>query len=117
MWKCFWQTAREVWKHGRPRLASAMAFSLAFKALNFAVLAPAAVAIMSFCLRLWGRAAVGNFDLTAFFLSPVGVIALLTVGCVSLASLYFEMSGLVRLLADHRLNWWEAFRGSTRLFP
>jgi len=117
MWNHFWQTAREAGKLCRPTLFSAIAFSLAFRALNFVVLAPAAVAIMSWCLSLWGRASVGNFDLAAFFLSPVGVTALLVVGCVLLASLYFELSGLVRLLADPRLHWWEAFRGSTRFFP
>jgi glycerophosphoryl diester phosphodiesterase len=72
---------------------------------------------MSLCLRLWGRTSVGNFDLATFFLSPVGLIAILAVGCVLLASLYFELSGLVRLLADPRLHWWEAFRRSARLFP
>jgi glycerophosphoryl diester phosphodiesterase len=117
MWNRFWQTTREVSTLCRPTLTSAVAFSLAFRALNFVVLAPAAVSIMSLCLRFWGRASIGNFDLAAFFLSPIGVIALPVVGCVLLASLYFELSGLVRLLANPRLHWWQAFRGSTRLFP
>jgi len=81
------------------------------------VLAPLTVAIMGLCLRLWGRPSAGNFDIAAFFLSPMGLAALVSVACVLLASLYFELSGLMRLLADHRVRWWEAFRGSAWLFP
>src|SRR5262245_53500495 len=95
MWKQFWQECRGIWELCRPRLRSALAFSLAFKALNFIVLAPVAAALTSLNLGLWGRASAGNFDLAAFFLSPPGLAALLTVGGVLLASLYFELSGLV----------------------
>ena len=81
------------------------------------VLAPAAATILNLCLRSWGRASAGNFDMAAFFLSPAGLASILGVGCVLVSSLYFELAGLVRLLADHRVHWWEAFRGTTRLFP
>ncbi len=101
----------------RRRIHSVVALSLAFKVLNFIVLAPAAAALLRYCLMRWGRASVGNFELISFFVSPVGLAALLSVGAVLLASLYLELSGLMRLLADGRLHWWEAFKGSTRLLP
>ena len=64
----------------------------------------------------WGRASVGNFELVSFFGSPVGLVAILGVGSILLASLYFELSALIRLLADDRLHWWQAFKSSTLLF-
>jgi hypothetical protein len=73
-------------KRYRGRLGSAVALSLAFKALNLAILAPLSAAILRFCLTRWGRASVGNFELVAFFLSPAGIAALLAVGGILLAS-------------------------------
>src|SRR5687768_1089310 len=99
----------------RRRFRCALSFSLAFKALNLIVLAPLAAVILRLCLQVWGRASVGNFDLAAFFLSPAGLTALICVGGVLLATLYLELSGLMRLLADDRLHWWEAFKSSTHL--
>jgi glycerophosphoryl diester phosphodiesterase len=101
----------------RRRFRCALAFVLAFKALNFILLAPLSAAILRFCLSMWGRASVGNFELATFFLSPIGLTALLAVSTVLLASLYLELSGLIRLLADDRLHWWQAFKSSTRTFP
>ena len=106
-----------VWQRCRGRLPSAIALSLAFKAVNLILLAPLAAAILRYCLVRWGRASVGNFELVAFFVSPVGLAALLGTGSILLASLYMEISGLVRLLAGGELRWWQAFAGSTRLLP
>ena len=99
----------------RRRFRSAQTLSLAFKALNLALLAPLSAAILHVCLTRWGRASVGNFELVAFFASPVGIAALLGVGAVLLATLYLEVSGLIRVLADGRLHWWQAFKSSTGL--
>jgi glycerophosphoryl diester phosphodiesterase len=101
----------------RRRFRCALSFALAFKALNFIVLAPLTAGILRLCLSIWGRASVGNFELATFFLSPVGLTALLLVGATILASTYFELAGLFHLLADDRLHWWQAFKGSTRMFP
>ncbi len=113
----FWDECRWIASRCRRRLLCALKFSLAFKALNLIVLAPLAAAILRFFLSIWGRASVGNFELATFFFSPTGITALLLVGSVLLASLYFEIAGLMRLLADDRLHWWQAFKGSTRMFP
>jgi glycerophosphoryl diester phosphodiesterase len=99
----------------RNRFADALALSLAFKALNLALLTPLAAAVLRLCLSRWGRASVGNFELISFFGSPVGLAALLGAGSILLASLYLEISGLLRLLADERLHWWQAFTSSTGL--
>ncbi len=117
MWDRLAQECRWIAGRCRRRLRCAVAFSLAFKALNLIFLAPLATGILRLCLSLWGRASVGNFELATFFLSPPGLAALLLVGSVLVASLYLELAGLLRLLADDRLHWWEAFRSSTRLFP
>jgi glycerophosphoryl diester phosphodiesterase len=114
-----WQQTRNecgwIFERCRDRFRCALKFSLAFKALNLIVLAPLAALILRLCLKVWGRASVGNFELAAFFLSPVGLTALVVVGGLLLATLYLELAGLMRLLADDRLNWWEAFKSSTHL--
>ncbi|QDU27648.1 Glycerophosphoryl diester phosphodiesterase [Anatilimnocola aggregata] len=100
----------------RHRFACALAFTLAFRVLNLVLLAPVAAAILRFGLSRWGRASVGNFEMLSFALTPEGLAALLGVGTILLASTYLELAGLLRLLANDRLHWWEAFRSSTRLF-
>jgi glycerophosphoryl diester phosphodiesterase len=117
MWEKFCSECRWISGRCRRRLRCALAFALAFKALNLIVLAPLAAGVLRLFLSLWGRASVGNFELATFFLSPTGIAALLLVGSILLASLYFEVAGLLRLLADGRLHWWQAFKGSTRMFP
>jgi glycerophosphoryl diester phosphodiesterase len=100
----------------RARFRCALALSLAFRALNLVLLAPLAAAILAFGLRRWGRASVGNFEIAAFLLSPAGLAALLGTGAISLATLYLEISGLLRLLADDHLHWWQSFKSSTWTF-
>lgn len=117
MWNSISDECRWIATRCRRRLRCALAFTLAFKALNLIVLAPLAAGILRIFLSIWGRASVGNFELATFFLSPTGIAALLLVGSTLLASLYFEVAGLLRLLADDRLHWWQAFKGSTRMFP
>jgi glycerophosphoryl diester phosphodiesterase len=117
MWDRLGHECRWIAGRCRRRLRCAVAFSLAFKVLNLIVLAPLATGVLRLCLSLWGRASVGNFELAAFFLSPPGLAALLLVGSLVVASLYLELAGLLRLLADDRLHWWEAFRSSRQLFP
>src|SRR5262245_38162596 len=101
-----WAELKWIAGRSRHRLRSAVAFSFAFKVLNFIFLAPLAAALLRYCLAKWGRASVGNFELVSFFASPMGIAAVLLVGTVLLASLYLELTGLLRLLADGRLHWW-----------
>ena len=75
-----WAELGWMWERCRHRFRSALALSLAFKALNLILLAPLAALILRFCLLRWGRASVGNFELVSFFASPVGLVALLGVG-------------------------------------
>ncbi|WP_425614039.1 glycerophosphodiester phosphodiesterase family protein [Anatilimnocola sp. NA78] len=110
--------AESAWilRRCRQRFPCALAFSIAFRVLNLILLAPLAAGVLKLGLHRWGRASVGNFELLWFALSPEGLLALLGVGTLLLASTYLELAGLLRLLADDRLHWWEAFRSSTRLF-
>lgn len=101
----------------RQRFKSALAFSLMFRLLNLALLAPLAAAVVHLGLKLWGRASVGNFEIIRFFFSPVGLAAVVIAASVVVVTLYLELSGLLRIVADDRLHWWEAFKSSTRLVP
>src|SRR4249920_1545985 len=92
-----------IWNRCRHRFRSALALSLAFKALILLLLVPLATVILRYCLTRWGRASVGNFELVSFLLSPVGIAAFLGVGAILLASLYLELAGMLRLLADDGL--------------
>jgi hypothetical protein len=85
-------------RFARPRLANALAFSLAFKALNVVVLTQVAAAVLSLCQRLWGRASVANLIWHRFSCHQVGFAALLAVASILLTSFYFEFSDLLRLL-------------------
>lgn len=100
----------------RQRFACALAFTLAMRALNLVLLAPLAAGILRLGLFRFGRASVGNFELLAFGLTPEGILSLLGVGTILLTATYLELAGLLRLLADDSLHWWQAFRGNTRLF-
>lgn len=116
MWEYTRSEIGWIWERCRNQFRSALALSLAFKALNLLLLAPLATIILSYCLTRWGRASVGNFELVSFLISPEGIAALLGVGAVLVASLYLELAGMLRLLADNRLHWWQAFHSSTKLF-
>jgi len=116
MWEYTRSEMGWIWGNCRHQFRSALMLSLAFKALNLIILAPLAALILRYCLSRWGRASVGNFELVSFLLSPAGIAALLGVGTILLASLYLELAGMLRLLADDRLHWWQAFRSSRKLF-
>src|SRR6476620_7953468 len=116
MWEHTGLEPGRIWERCRHQFRSALALSLAFKALNLILLAPLATVILRYCLTRWGRASVGNFELVSFLLSPAGIAALLGVGTILLASLYIELAGMLRLLADPSLHWWQAFQSSTKLF-
>ena len=100
----------------RSRIRTALAYSIAFKALNFLLLAPIAALILRTCLTRWGRASVGNFEVIAFLISPIGIVAQVGVCSLLLATLYLELAGLMQLLAEGRLSWWQALSGSAGKF-
>src|SRR4051812_7067198 len=91
----------------RERGVTALAFALAFRALDVVLLGPLMAAALRLFLLRWGRASVGNLEIAAFLLSPAGLAALLAVGGLALAGLYLELAGLTRLLADPELAWWQ----------
>jgi glycerophosphoryl diester phosphodiesterase len=103
-------------RRGREGLRAAVAYSLAFKVLNVILLAPLTATVVRLLMARWGRASVGNFEIAAFLLSPPGLAALVVAGSVLFATLYFEIAGLMRLLADRHLAWWQALTGAAGLF-
>lgn len=98
------------------RWRSAVPFAIAFHVLQATLLAPLLAGVLRLFLTRWGRASVGNFEIAAFLLSPTGIAALLAVGALFIATQYFEVSGLLRILAHERLPWWQALRSSTGKF-
>ena len=51
------------------------AFEVGFQVLNLAFMAPLAAWATRQFLERWGRCSVGNFEVAAFLLSPVGLTA------------------------------------------
>ena len=60
---------------------------------------------------------MGNFEVAAFLLSPVGLTALVTVGAFLLATLYLQIAGLMKMLDDPGRRWWAAPRRPGRGVP
>jgi glycerophosphoryl diester phosphodiesterase len=106
-----------VLHRGRRRFRTVLAFSLGFKLLQAALVAPIVAGGLRLLLQRWGRASVGNFEIASFLLSPPGLLAIVGIGAVTLAGLYLEWAGLMRLLVDERLKWWEALLASGPMFP
>jgi hypothetical protein len=84
----------------RGRVRPLVAFSLACKLVAVLVLGPLSAALLSLYLQQWGRCSVGNFELASFLLSPIGAAASVTLGTIGVAAIYFELAGLLLLLAD-----------------
>lgn len=97
------------------RFRAAAPFSLAFKILQAVLVAPILALSLRLLLHRWGRASVGNFEIAQFLLSPPGLAAIVGIGAISLACVYLELAGLMRLLVDDRLMWWQALLASGRL--
>jgi glycerophosphoryl diester phosphodiesterase len=105
------------WRRGRGRYLPAVGYSLLFKVLSALLIAPLAAA----ALRLYSPAPVASRPATSKLrlsaIAPAGIVALLSIGGIQLAATYLELAGLMRLLADHRLRWWQALGGSSFRFP
>lgn len=99
---------RDLWQRCRTRFGEAAALSLACKVLGAAILAPVTTGFLRLCLLGWGRPAAGNFEIAAFLLSPAGLVALSVMSSLALAGWYIEMAGLLRLLGQANLSWWQA---------
>lgn len=99
------------------RWRGAAAFAITFRLLQALVFAPLLALVLRLFLLRWGRASVGNFEIAAFLLSPTGIVALLCVGALFIATIYFEVSGLIRILANDRIAWWRALSSGAGLFP
>ncbi|WP_254509582.1 glycerophosphodiester phosphodiesterase family protein [Anatilimnocola floriformis] len=108
----FWALARV-----RRRWLQALLFVFAFAILRFTIFTPLAAGALRLCLSRWGRASIGNFEIASFLMNPSGIVALLAVGTLLLTTHYFELSGLIRILASDRLHWWSSLRSSSGLLP
>ena len=94
-----------------------MLFVFAFALLRFTIFTPLAAGALRLCLLRWGRASIGNFEIASFLMNPSGIVALLAVGTLLITTHYFELSGLIRILASDRLHWWSSLRSSSGLLP
>jgi len=107
------------WLTGRIKLRwkEVVSFAIAFRLVNWVLLAPLSAIILRSFLTRWGRASVGNFEVVSFLLSPTGLLAIIVVGAISLATLYLELAGLMRLLDNERVTWWQALTGPATHYP
>lgn len=97
------------------RFRAVVAFSLAWVVLQAFVIAPILAFSLRQLLERWGRASVGNFEIASFLLSLPGLAAVFAIGTMTLAGVYLELAGLMRLLVDERLEWWQALLGTRQL--
>lgn len=101
----------------RGRFGPLVRFALTFELGRLLVLAPLGAGLLSLCLERWGRCSVGNFEIITFLLSPVGMAGLVGVGVVHVTTFYLEIAGLLYLLGDRRLAWWDAFPAMGKRLP
>jgi len=101
----------------RSRWFTALLFMFAVAVLRVTLFSPLAALALRACLLRWGRASIGNFEIAAFLMNPIGVVALVVVGTLFLTTHYFALSGLIRIFASDRLHWWSALRSSSGLLP
>jgi glycerophosphoryl diester phosphodiesterase len=92
-------------------------YAIAFGLVNLALLAPLSAGTLRLFLEQHGRASVGNFEIASFLLSPAGLAAMTLGGALWLATLYLELAGLMRLMADPSLPWWRALAGMGLRLP
>ena len=82
---------RRTW----PRLALT---ALVYKLLGFVLLAPLSALVLRAFLWLSGREVVADEQIAAFFLSPVGMSALIVVGSIGLAILALEQAAAMTIV-------------------
>lgn len=81
------------------RIGPLVTFSVVFGLVETALLTPLAAAVVRYALDTWGRASVANFEIVSFLLSPAGLIGLIVLGAVQLATLHLRLAGLNEVLA------------------
>lgn len=94
------------WALARGSLVKLVLFSVAFKVINFILLAPLVALTMRLFLQRWGRVSVGNFEIAHFLLSPIGLVAICCVGGIAIATLYLEIAGLMQIMLNPQFRWW-----------
>jgi len=88
-----WRTFRAAWKE-------LLLFVLFFQALTFVVLAPIGSFLLSRLVAAGGSAVVGNEELAAFFLSPLGVVAFFVFATGFVALQFTGIAGQVWIAAQ-----------------
>jgi len=93
----------------RSHVGPIVRLALAFELLRFVILAPLGAGVLQVFLERWGRCSVGNFEILAFLLSPLGLAALLATGTIALTTVYLEVAGLALVLARRSSRVWTVF--------
>lgn len=107
--------SRRVLSQAKRRIGPLIAFSVAFSLMESAILGPLAAGIMRLALDTWGRCSVGNFEIVAFLLSPIGLAGLTLFAAAQLATLYLRLSGLIAVLAGDGPGLWHTANVARRL--
>jgi len=107
--------SRRVLSQARRRIGPLIAFSVAFSLMETALLGPLAAGIIRLALDTWGRCSVGNFEIVAFLLSPVGLAGLALFAAAQLTTLYLRLAGLIAVLSGDGPGLWHTARVARRL--
>lgn len=95
-----WTTFRNI----RAQWIPLALFSLWIHLVSLVFIAPVSAWTLQWFLTRWGRCSIGNFELLQFFLSQQGILALITVGTISLAASYLELAGHIMILSRPNLR-------------
>ena len=107
--------SRWVLGRAKDRIGPLIAFSVAFSLMESALLGPLAAGILRVALDTWGRCSVGNFEIVAFLLSPVGLAGLTFLAAVQLFTFYLRLTGLMAVLSGDGPGLWHTARVARRL--
>lgn len=107
--------SRRVLSQARRRIGPLIAFSVAFSLMESALLGPLAAGIIRLALDTWGRCSVGNFEIVAFLLSPIGLAGLALFAAAQLTTLYLRLSGLIAVLSGDGPGLWHTAKVARRV--
>ena len=112
---------RQAWRDLWRCLPDLLLFDLFFRMLTFVVLAPLLAGVVQWLIARSGRAAIGNFDVAGFLLTPLGAATALVFAVLLGTILWMQWAGLMSLgygaRLDRRLRYADALRLVTRRFP
>lgn len=90
-------TFSAAWKNLRTRFGALLVYEIYFRLLSAAAIGPVMAGLLAYLISTSGQLAIGNEQIAAFLLSPVGLIGGLLVGGLWSAATFAEHVGLIAI--------------------